>query len=593
MAKNSYSNMTELIKDYYSMPTGTYLNQSVLINNVTLPCDMYKVEAETELTPSILTGCTEADANTQIIIGRDMSVESETTLIPPYRCKGIIIGDVGTFTNEGTISMTARGAIGEGKNIQLTPDYMISAVGGAGGSTSSVVGRGSTKATTNGKAGSSPASGIISCGGGGGGSAKNAETSSQNDRTIYGGAGSDGTSFSGGSGGGGGNTSGSGANATSNGGAGGKGVRLTGSWTTYNVAIGGAGNPKGDNENDSVHVMAGRGNGTGGLITILANECVNNGEITSNGVSCDYVETNNSGHTIYVAGGGSSGGGCVVLLTRKKSGTGTVSTAGGASSDNGGVGGAGTYSEHIIEDLILVDLPVEFAITDESHQSRITPSEAVRYLGLMDKDEFYYEIMGSRHRAMDTDMSFEDFDLPTGKVPSGHGNPVGTIINFFGESAPDGYLACDGTAYNIADYPTLAAHLLSFTDPTPYEVDGDDTKFKVPDLRGEFLRGSGTNIHTNQGSGADVGVHQDATEMADTFISFNNSTNSLYSIVVNPSSNNTQARIGNFDSTYRTSISSPLSYSAQLPSGDSWSETENNKGTVRPTNTSILYCIKY
>ena len=32
------------------------------------------------------------------------------------------------------------------------------------------------------------------------------------------------------------------------------------------------------------------------------------------------------------------------------------------------------------------------------------------------------------------------------------GNPVGTIISYFGESAPDGYLKCDGATYNKADY---------------------------------------------------------------------------------------------------------------------------------------------
>ena len=35
------------------------------------------------------------------------------------------------------------------------------------------------------------------------------------------------------------------------------------------------------------------------------------------------------------------------------------------------------------------------------------------------------------------------------------------------------------------------------------------TTFKVPNLLGEFLRGTGTNSYTNQGSGANVGVHQD------------------------------------------------------------------------------------
>ncbi len=571
MAKNSYSDMTELIKDYYAMSVGNYLNQSISINNVTLSCDIYKVEAETELTPSILTGCTEADANTQIIIGRDMSIASETTFIPPYRCKGIIIGDVGTFTNEGTISMTARGASGEGKNIQLTPDYMISAVGGAGAS---------ARARTieyyntgyNGDAGSAPTAGILSCGGGGSG----AVTGSPG--TYYTGAGGNGTSFSGGAGGG--ATVDSNGNAgSSTGGAGGNGK----SGDSSGLIRGGAGNPKGTDSGSQTGSADSYGEGTGGLIVILARKLISSGSLTSNGSKAPGFTSGGSGRSNW-AGGGASGGGCIVLISAENEVTSLTSVTGGAAGSHsgswqkdGGAGGSGAYANITVEDLILVDLPVEFAITDESHQSRITPSEAVRYLGLMDKDEFYYEIMGSRHRAMDTDMSFEDFDLPTGKVPSGHGNPVGTIINFFGESAPDGYLACDGTAYNIADYPTLAAHLLSFTDPTPYEVDGDDTKFKVPDLRGEFLRGSGTNSHTDQGSGANVGVHQDGTIIPHAQFSTSGymdlpSTSDAH--VINPD----------------TSTSASSRYYLQ---GTATQASMTESYTSRPTNTSILYCIKY
>ena len=88
---------------------------------------------------------------------------------------------------------------------------------------------------------------------------------------------------------------------------------------------------------------------------------------------------------------------------------------------------------------------------------------------------------------------------------------VGEVKAFFAETAPNGFLVCDGATYNKADYPQLANLLLSLTDHSAYEVSGDDTKFKVPDLRGEFLRGSGTNSHANQGSGGAVGEHQDGT----------------------------------------------------------------------------------
>lgn len=35
-------------------------------------------------------------------------------------------------------------------------------------------------------------------------------------------------------------------------------------------------------------------------------------------------------------------------------------------------------------------------------------------------------------------------------------NPTGTIISYMGNHAPEGYLICDGSVYNIKDYPQLA-----------------------------------------------------------------------------------------------------------------------------------------
>lgn len=152
------------------------------------------------------------------------------------------------------------------------------------------------------------------------------------------------------------------------------------------------------------------------------------------------------------------------------------------------------------------------------------------------------------------------------------GMPTGTILNFFGESAPFGFLVCDGTTYNKADYPALSTHLLALTSHSAYEVSGDDTKFKVPDLRGEFLRGTGTNTHTNQGSGANVGVHQDGTQIPATY----------------GDSNAICATTGNI-----VSADAVLSSLARDYAMKSNSDTAGTKYTSRPTNTSVLYCIKY
>ena len=170
-------------------------------------------------------------------------------------------------------------------------------------------------------------------------------------------------------------------------------------------------------------------------------------------------------------------------------------------------------------------------------------------------------------------MPAEDMDDVIDELPTG-GNiavtgyvPLGTLISFYGETAPKFFLACDGSTYNKVDYPELANHLLSLTNNTPYIVDGDDTKFKVPDLRGEFIRGTGTNSHENQGSGADVGEHQDATE--------------IYSMI----SETATILRNNVDST--RSVSGSWKGSANGSSGS------QPYFTSRPTNTSVLFCIAY
>ena len=157
--------------------------------------------------------------------------------------------------------------------------------------------------------------------------------------------------------------------------------------------------------------------------------------------------------------------------------------------------------------------------------------------------------------------------------------PVGTVIAYYGETAPQNYLACDGTAYNKVDYPELWTHLSSLSDTTPYVVDGDNTKFKVPDLQGEFLRGSGTNSHANQGSGANVGEHQDGTSIP-SVEKYTGGSGLAYS--ANASTNLENPDFVQYMSSYK-----------YFGNGGSSGSQENtpNCYTSRPTNTSVLWCI--
>jgi len=144
-----------------------------------------------------------------------------------------------------------------------------------------------------------------------------------------------------------------------------------------------------------------------------------------------------------------------------------------------------------------------------------------------------------------------------------------------GTTAPAGYLFCDGTVYNIADYPGLADHFeTQFGTKNNFGGDGTTT-FAVPDLRGEFLRGTGTNSHENNGSGSAVGVHQNGTQIPHAWGGSNNK----YVLAAKTGATNTDGILSTGQIVASTGSLSTDSYSARY--------------LVRPTNTSVLYCIKY
>lgn len=154
--------------------------------------------------------------------------------------------------------------------------------------------------------------------------------------------------------------------------------------------------------------------------------------------------------------------------------------------------------------------------------------------------------------------------------------PVGHILAHMGTTPPKHYLAADGSVYNITDYPHLAEHIKA--DFGTYNHFGGDgtTTFAVPDLQGEFLRGTGTNSHENQGSGGEVGEHQDGTLDFGTqgYNTQSRSAPSTYGGVKNEDYRR------NTTMSYRTGASE-------------WTAGGGYEFIARPTNTSVLYCIKY
>lgn len=72
--------------------------------------------------------------------------------------------------------------------------------------------------------------------------------------------------------------------------------------------------------------------------------------------------------------------------------------------------------------------------------------------------------------------------------------PTGTVLPFAGSTAPEGWLLCQGTAINRTTYATLFAVI-----STTYGTGDGSTTFNLPDMRGVFPRGQGTNGTANYG----------------------------------------------------------------------------------------------
>lgn len=155
--------------------------------------------------------------------------------------------------------------------------------------------------------------------------------------------------------------------------------------------------------------------------------------------------------------------------------------------------------------------------------------------------------------------------------------PVGHIMSFMGINAPDHYLICDGTEYEIEKYPYLAQHFKDNFGTINYFGGDGNTTFAVPDLRGEFLRGAGTATR-DTGNGADVGEHQD------------------------PTYHKTLATVGTTTYFYPPSDETSFpenrdKYFGESKTGRTVSTSSGGNSapyySSRPTNTSVLYCIKY
>ena len=171
------------------------------------------------------------------------------------------------------------------------------------------------------------------------------------------------------------------------------------------------------------------------------------------------------------------------------------------------------------------------------------------------------------------------------------GNPVGTIIAFSANTVPDeNYLKCEGQEVSRETYSELFAVI-----GTSYGEGNGSTTFCVPDLRGEFLRGTGTNSHTNQGDGQTVGQHRDATGVPHIY-TYRNKAGTGYGIGFRYDTTLEKDTAGsiitNADKTVKSGSTVRIAYVASDSQSTTNSSTTGLEYSVRPTNTAVLYLIK-
>lgn len=183
-----------------------------------------------------------------------------------------------------------------------------------------------------------------------------------------------------------------------------------------------------------------------------------------------------------------------------------------------------------------------------------------------------------------------EFNGPRG-LPGPDGNPIGTVIAYMGLTAPDEYLICDGSVYNISDYSDLATFFeTNYGSKGFFGGDGTST-FAVPDMRNLFLRGC--HGEAEEALSGDLGAKQDATEIPGMFT--NPATTSANFGAFSRSTESTRTHIiaKNLDKiTKDATVFTHIGSSWYNNISDFGSENPAALYTTRPVNMAVTYCIK-
>jgi microcystin-dependent protein len=165
--------------------------------------------------------------------------------------------------------------------------------------------------------------------------------------------------------------------------------------------------------------------------------------------------------------------------------------------------------------------------------------------------------------------------------------PVGAVQAFARTTAPAGWLICNGdaigttgTVQGIAASSLASIRSILVADTNPFGVSGSDPL--LPDLRGYFVRGHGTNADGT----ASVGSF--GRKQADAFQSHNHTVTDpghAHNILYYQSTGGGQAAAS------AQAANSATGGTASASTGISINNTGDTE--TRPINIALLYCIKY
>ncbi len=161
---------------------------------------------------------------------------------------------------------------------------------------------------------------------------------------------------------------------------------------------------------------------------------------------------------------------------------------------------------------------------------------------------------------------------------------VGMVASFAMSSAPTGWLVCNGAEYAIADYGDLHTAIgTTWGALTDGSGGAGSTHFRVPDLRGEFLRGFDNGQGNDPDAASRTGGDAVGSSQGDALKIHNHT----YTILDGQT-------LGAGTPNYRwSSASASWAYSGNSQTQNFGIDNAGTSSENRPRNKNVQYCIKY